>query len=367
MPRTDITFNFEPDLKNTPSELVNRTRIKDVMVESNLEQPRPTIQAEHGIHPNNTSPLSSSDSDLYGMPCDPIPPLPSLPEYPVFQINDKELKDYVVPLYSRKWAILYGYKRCITNKDTWYKSALISKMFEFSTFEATMDFVTEVARLAQAEDHYPNIAFERTKVYYQSYTPSAFCNTQGASSEDLFERQQPGITLRDIRLAILVEDNFSRHFLGSGHALPGKPQLRFEVERPESIAEIEEAIQTSKEHKNKAQAANTPKGISRPAMRRSCRVCSGQHDPRFCPQRYTKPPPPGQPCKRCSEEGHWTMNCPTKEDGRTNKMHKTLSARLHLTTEWPPAPCPSCGGVDHYKADCPGNRKKAVPPLLNLG
>lgn len=323
------------------------------------------------------------------MSCDPIPLLPPLPEYPVSQIDDKDLKDYVLPLYSRKWAILYGYKRTITNEAMWYKSALISKTFEFPTFEATMDFITEVARLAQAEDvsfrymykygieqrthrllwqHYPNIAFEKTIVYYQSYTPSAFRNTGGAPSEDLFERQRPGITLRDIRLAILIEDTFSRHFLGSGHALPGKPELRFEVERPQSIAEIEQATQISKEHKKKAQTVNTLDGKSRPAKRRSCRVCGERHDPRFCPQRYTKPPPPGKPCGHCSEEGHWTMNCPKKEKRSDNKIHKTLSARLNLTAEWPPAPCPHCGGVDHYKSDCPdmGNRKKAVPPILSV-
>lgn len=167
--RTDIAFKVQSDvLGDTSPELLNQTSVQDEMVESHLEQPRATTQGlftscilgRHTYNPsagldphsNNTRSLGSSDLDLYGMSCDPLPPLPPLPEFPVPQIDDKDLKDYVLPLYSRKWAVLYGYKRCIVDKDTWYKSAIISKMFEFPTFETTMDFVTEVARLAQTED-----------------------------------------------------------------------------------------------------------------------------------------------------------------------------------------------------------------------
>jgi len=220
--------------------------------------------------------------------------------------------------------------------------------------------------------HYPTVTFEHKHVYYQSYTQSAFRNTHPESSENLLERQRPGITLRDIRLAIRVEDTFTRHFLASARALPGSPELRPAIERPQSIAEIEKVIQ----QKNPLQKTDTAlKGVWKPSSRRKCYICHIPHDPIFCPERYTKPPRQGTKCIHCLQEGHWNINCPEKEleKGRSRlsvhkKQPKTLSARLNLTSEWPNAPCPQCGGVDHYKSDCPdmGNRKKVAPPLVEL-
>lgn len=158
-----------------------------MLAESNLEQP--PIAATRGsltrricksrtygnsAEPNfHSSPLDTADSDLYGMPCYPIPQLPPRPEYPASQIDDKMLRDYMVPLYSRKWAIIYGFKWAVGNKSVWYKTPLVAKTFEFPTFEATMDFVTEVARLAQAED--VSTSSEISDIIY--YAHGLFCST----------------------------------------------------------------------------------------------------------------------------------------------------------------------------------------------
>lgn len=68
------------------------------------------------------------------------------------QLSNEELSQLVIPLYSRRWGVIYNYKRNAIDKVKWYKCAVLSRAFEFTTFEATMDFVTEVARLSQAED-----------------------------------------------------------------------------------------------------------------------------------------------------------------------------------------------------------------------
>lgn len=313
------------------------------------------------------------------MTCEPIPELPPRPHYPALQIGDKELKQFVIPLYSRKWGILYGFKQGVVNKNKWYKSAQMAKTFDFTTFEATMDFVTEVARLAQTEDvssdqlvtiavydtygvsqHFPNIAFEKTRVYVQTYTSAAFQDGHHALTEDLVERQRPGITLRDIRIAILLEETFSRHFLTSRQGLAGERKLRPQANLPQCIAEIENNIATSKEHRKKLKqkSSNKLQGRPKPAMRLSCRVCGGQHDSLFCPERYTTPPPVGRPCRYCGQEGHWSMNCSTQSRTR----------RLGPEPEWHRKTCPHCGRDDHYNSDCPElkGRKKVAPPILSL-
>ena len=86
------------------------------------------------------------------MPVEPLPLLPAWSEYPVPHITDSELEDYIIPLYSRKWYIACKFKRGSTDSDKWRKSATLNRNYDFPTFESTMDFVSEVARLCQLED-----------------------------------------------------------------------------------------------------------------------------------------------------------------------------------------------------------------------
>ena len=95
---------------------------------------------------------AQSYSDLYRVPVNPIPSLPPCPEYPVPHIIDSDVQDYIVPLYSRAWFMAYRYKKGFVNTDRWYRCATLSRNYNFKTFGATMDFVTEVARLSQTED-----------------------------------------------------------------------------------------------------------------------------------------------------------------------------------------------------------------------
>lgn len=192
-------------------------------------------------------------------------------------------------------------------------------------------------------------------MHFHTFTASAFRNPEYAPGDSI-ERQRPGLTLRDVRLAITVEDVFARHFLSSGNALPGRPA---NGEEPINNAQINKAV--TKAAAIQGKLATKPRA---PVALRGCRVCGGKHDPIACPERYTKPPPAGKACRFCDEEGHWSMNCKVAELKRLARQKRTKVPMSDVGS--PPSPCPNCGG-GHWKAECTLTAKrKHSPPILNL-
>ena len=191
-------------------------------------------------------------------------------------------------------------------------------------------------------------------MHFHTFTAAAFRDPVYAPG-NFIERQRPGITLRDARLAIIMEDMFLRHFLSGGKALPGRPE---KGEEPINNAQINKAV--TKASALKGKLATSP---MTPVTIRGCRVCAGNHDSRECPERYTKPPPAGRPCRFCKQEGHWSMNCEVAELKRLARVKRT---KLPVDVGRPPSPCPICGG-GHWKNDCLLNAKRQhSPPILNL-
>lgn len=167
--------------------------------------------------------------------------------------------------------------------------------------------------------------------------------------------QHPGITLRDARIAILMEDAFARHFLASGHALQGKLEIQPDLQVPRSVMEIDQIVRVRKHTQIKPQ----PREVVQPVTPRRCRVCGGEHDPLACPLRYTKPPPSNMPCIHCNQTGHWSMNC-------IRVVPSMQRTPLSGESKRPPTPCPQCGG-DHWQSDCPKWGHKVVrPPALSM-
>lgn len=100
-------------------------------------------------------------------------------------------------------------------------------------------------------------------MYVSAYTSSAFRLVSESAKENMIERQRPGITLRDVRLAIRIEESFSHHFLGGGYALPGSPDLKPEYERPQSMAKIN-SVQMEKKPKLNTKFTNRAKKLQGP-------------------------------------------------------------------------------------------------------
>jgi hypothetical protein len=172
------------------------------------------------------------------------------------------------------------------------------------------------------------------------------------------ERQRPGITLRDVRFAIIVEDTFSRHFLANGRGLQRKVEPTTPLNTPQTMAAIEKAIQKS----------HVQQIVKGPAKRHGCRICNGHHDSLFCPKRYTSQPPAGKPCKYCGKQGHWSMNCtiPFKtrmHQRRHSKETQNQPTPLYMKDVDPPSPCRKCGG-NHWMSEC-RPAKPPPPPLLS--
>jgi len=144
--------------------------------------------------------------------------------------------------------------------------------------------VTEVNKIAQKENHRPQIILEENVVQIHTWT--------GDGSQAPFKSipmiKTASLTLRDVRLAILVEQLFSGSYEAHGSGSPiyvGQAQ----------------ALDTQ----SAAQAA-IPKRV---AARKHCRICNKQgHHMSNCPERYTKTTT--KPCPSCGEM-HWKVNCPS--------------------------------------------------------
>jgi hypothetical protein len=196
--------------------------------------------------------------------------------------------------------------------------------------------------------HYAGISIENKRVDISLCTYSAFY--QHRPPKNIVDRQRPGLTLRDVRLAILIEDCFTLHFLANGYALPWKPAVHGQNATPTTNSLIDWMTGVSKFHK-KSRDTN-------PRHARPCRVCGDQHRATDCPERYTKSPPAGLLCLFCREEGHWSMNCP--QSGRFGRSKSMLPWMDAL----PAGRCKRCGG-NHWVSDCPKwlqNQRSTPPP-----
>jgi 4a-hydroxytetrahydrobiopterin dehydratase len=73
------------------------------------------------------------------------------------------------------------------------KNDAISKLFRFNEFLEGIEFVNRVARIAEADDHHPDIHVNYTRVTF-------ICSTHS----------EGGVTEKDIKLARQIEEAFAR-------------------------------------------------------------------------------------------------------------------------------------------------------------
>ncbi|KII92608.1 hypothetical protein PLICRDRAFT_172680 [Plicaturopsis crispa FD-325 SS-3] len=260
------------------------------------------------------------------------PGLASLPLVPPLSaplITQQELDQYVKPLYKHHWGIQTTVRSSRGGDDAKKVVPQLVRRFLFSRYQAAADFVQKVSAIAIAEDHHPVLSLAFNEVHVSTYTHRTNDNA-------------PGITVLDIRLAILASRLFEETFAVAGGGAKQTPSasLRPQRERPGKISALQEELAE--------ESARLNTNVVDDKAKKPCVICGEWHFPRHCPRKHIVPPQ--KPCSFCGEM-HWRTNCPhlrKRSDGR------------------PSHPCLKCGEM-HWHNECPlRHTSKSPAPLLHV-
>ncbi|KAI0729237.1 hypothetical protein C8Q72DRAFT_794696 [Fomitopsis betulina] len=220
-------------------------------------------------------------------------PLPEAPKYPCPYLSQEEITKYLAPLYDQGWRI--GSSHFTLQKHvapSAQEAPELAKAFLFlpEREEAWIAFIEEVAKIQSQEDHHCTLLIDGACVHVRTHTHSARpLVDENAKPGNALDR--PGITLRDVRLATLIEEAF-RPFLTAG-AARWRTQL---LNNRHAVRPL------------------TPKGIEhlrylggKKKYRPVCPVCGlGTHQGKDCPRKNEVAPPSA--CRKCGQM-HWTFLC----------------------------------------------------------
>ncbi|KAH9930054.1 uncharacterized protein B0H18DRAFT_995014 [Fomitopsis serialis] len=206
----------------------------------------------------------------------PLPPLPDAPNYPCPYLTKEEIVQYLSPLYQQGWFIgsseFTADKRLPRGDDVARSSGV--------------GFAESVGSVQTAEDHHCTMLVDDESIHIRTHTHSA---RPLPTTRDAKPSKSPGITLRDVRLAILIEQKFQDHLRRD--AAPWRSQF---MNARDSVRPL------------------MPQGIER--LRRlaefrgtlACPVCKGPHKGVQCPKKDVVQP--ATPCSRCGKM-HWRFMC----------------------------------------------------------
>ncbi|KAF8659702.1 hypothetical protein AX16_001805 [Volvariella volvacea WC 439] len=171
---------------------------------------RPTARQKatiYTLHPSGTQLL--------------IPNVPRVKDHEVPWIGESDFEQYLRPLYDLGWAI--DFKSRLAEQEAPAPSKLLSAariktVFTLPNYSMALKFLTRVVKTGQKEKHYPNIAILKDKlprVWITIHTDSAyrFIWDDEDPQTPVSERMYPGVTLRDLRLAALIESRYATEFL----------------------------------------------------------------------------------------------------------------------------------------------------------
>ncbi|GBE90144.1 hypothetical protein SCP_1801680 [Sparassis crispa] len=175
-----------------------------------------------------------------------VPPLPPRPPYPCPFLTQEDITTYLVPLYHHGWIIgnaevLADDCFDITNSTNVYVPQL-GKLFEgFVKEDSAVAFAKALKDLQNREKHHADVCRTSNTVQVLMHTHTALPPPRAADDAvpDM-ERVCPGLTLRDVHLAIGIEKLFAE-FRERGEA-KGWSQVslhpvRFQPHTPEEIKE----------------------------------------------------------------------------------------------------------------------------------
>ncbi|KAF8709775.1 hypothetical protein AX14_013448 [Amanita brunnescens Koide BX004] len=303
---------------------------------------------------------------------EPIPPLPgSLRGYPTPWVTEYDVLSYVYPLYTRGWGQSLNLWKVpppkdappssedIENRQLDRYTMLLSARYRFQDYDSAASFFLKVASVAKSEDHHPSLHIEpgspcTVTVTTQTHSarrpkwpeeavprpprppPREAPKTEESPPADvpkLASRRPalpsptriPGITLRDVRLAILVEEIYSIHFSSHLAALGRhihSPNFRlswFTMERIWKRQILLPGRETGRRERRRLFVERMMRGrfagkAERGAQRRGeirCYACRGDHHLGDCTKREHIVP--RNACHYCNGM-HWAVDCPVRNE-----------------------------------------------------
>ncbi|KLO14239.1 hypothetical protein SCHPADRAFT_939656 [Schizopora paradoxa] len=121
--------------------------------------------------------------------------LPSAaPPWPCPVLEDTEINKYLPFLFSqtRRWGLTTNDKNL----------PILACKYRIKGYDHILNFVQSVGKIAQEEDHHPEIIFDARSVFVRVNTHCAYrSNDESPNGKE----KGSGITIRDIRFAILLE------------------------------------------------------------------------------------------------------------------------------------------------------------------
>ncbi|CAE6345967.1 unnamed protein product [Rhizoctonia solani] len=141
-------------------------------------------------------------------------PLPPSPTSPVPLVTRQDLESHLDTLRNNGWHFRQTSKRYeqLGYTATWW---VLRHSGHFPSFKVAMRYVNDVADLARSEKHHPTILiFDRVNVAIVLDTHDTIerpaISSSSADSHAAVGRW-PGITLRDIRMALLINPLLNHH------------------------------------------------------------------------------------------------------------------------------------------------------------
>ncbi|KAJ7704343.1 hypothetical protein B0H17DRAFT_1126705 [Mycena rosella] len=160
----------------------------------------------------------------------PPPPLVSLFTSAVQSITQADIDHYVAPLYERNWRVFMEMPNLVLSDDSLERGArnvpMLGKKFWFLRGRAAATFLTDLVDFVGQEEHEPRITLFLGRMKQHVIVRMHTLRTTG-ETDDLDEANvRPGLSARDLRLALLLENHFQDKYVRSKQALPLLEMLR---------------------------------------------------------------------------------------------------------------------------------------------
>ncbi|KIL66372.1 hypothetical protein M378DRAFT_10084 [Amanita muscaria Koide BX008] len=318
---------------------------------------------------------------------EPIPPLPApVKGYPTPWITQYDVLTYVYPLYTRGWGQSLkpwkppppktrpgngkgskaGEEEEKKNEERERYTMLFSAKYKFKDYDSVVEFFLKLVKVAKAENHHPSVIIANGS----PFTVTVTTQTDSARRPTWVEEEQPqprqhppqpassesskpspgeselipagtvsppistrapykipGLTIRDVRLAILTETVYTTHFAShlsclGRHIHPANFRLSWDsMERIWKRQVLLPGAETGRrerrekwleERVRRKRERNKAKNKSR----LKCYACNGNHHVNDCTKRAEIKPQ--SHCPYC-KEFHWSIDCPVRAAKHINQ------------------------------------------------